>query len=147
MPLRLAARRVSAARPARCSRAQALLDDARRRSRGAAILLPSSTARPRDERAEQYSPAANSGARDFDKVIFNLPIPRFDAEEAASRARRGCGAGREVAAAVELPEGVKFQRARGLSAPRSPRRACRKRSTASWQADRGLIFVTAIDRD
>ena len=61
------------------------------------------------------SRAANGGRAHFDKVIFNLPIPRFDAKiklhrdlaDAAAKAER-------VAAAVALPEGVKFQRARSL---------------------------------
>jgi SAM-dependent methyltransferase len=55
------------------------------------------------------------GARDFDKVIFALPIPRFDPKlklhrdlaEVAKEAE-------EISAAVALPEGAKFQRARGL---------------------------------
>jgi SAM-dependent methyltransferase len=75
-------------------------------------VLNSETARAR---AAQFQARGQWGARHFDKVIFNLPIPRFDAGEqlhldlaaAASRAE-------EVAALVELPEGVKFQRARGL---------------------------------
>ena len=55
------------------------------------------------------------GCADFDKVMFNLPIPRFDATDqlhnelaaAATEAER-------IAAAFELPEAVKFQRARKL---------------------------------
>jgi hypothetical protein len=55
------------------------------------------------------------GARHFDKVMFNLPIPLFDPSEqlhndlatAAAQAER-------TAAAFELPETVKFQRARKL---------------------------------
>ncbi len=55
------------------------------------------------------------GARDFDKVIFNLPIPRFDAKNKVHAALAAAAAEAEkIAAAVELPEGVKFQRARGL---------------------------------
>ena len=55
------------------------------------------------------------GARDFDKVIFTLPIPRFDAKvalhmELAAAAREA----EEIAAAVQLPEAVKFQRARRM---------------------------------
>ena len=47
--------------------------------------------------------------------MFNLPIPRFDprielhGEIAAAAARA-----EKIAATVELPENVKFQRARGL---------------------------------
>jgi len=55
------------------------------------------------------------GARHFDKVIFNLPIPRFNTNnelhlsiaDAAEEAQR-------VAALVQFTEGVKFQRARAL---------------------------------
>jgi hypothetical protein len=55
------------------------------------------------------------GARDFDKVVFNLAIPRFDPavplhQDLASTAREA----EELAAEVELPEGVGFQRARKL---------------------------------
>jgi hypothetical protein len=75
-------------------------------------ILNSETAR---KRAAQYQSRGQWGARDFDKVMFNLPIPRFDAKqslhlalaEAAEEAER-------IAAAVELPEGVRFQRARGM---------------------------------
>ena len=47
--------------------------------------------------------------------MFNLPIPRFDEGEALHR-ELAAAAGRAaaVAAAVALPEGVRFQRARGL---------------------------------
>jgi len=55
------------------------------------------------------------GARHFDKVVWSLPIPRFDAAttlhaDIAAAAREA----EAVAAAVALPEGVRFQRARGL---------------------------------
>jgi hypothetical protein len=77
-----------------------------------AVILNSETARAR---AAQYQSRGQWGARDFDKVMFNLPIPRFDPADqlhwaladAATEAER-------VAAAVELPEGVRFQRARRL---------------------------------
>jgi hypothetical protein len=75
-------------------------------------ILNSETARAR---AAQFQSRGQWGARDFDKVIFNLPIPRFDAGEslhldlAAAAARA-----EEAAALVELPDGAKFQRARGL---------------------------------
>ena len=60
------------------------------------------------------SRAAN-GARDFDKVIFNLPIPRLNPtmklhRDLATATKRA----EEIAAAVVLPEGVKFQRARKM---------------------------------
>jgi hypothetical protein len=55
------------------------------------------------------------GARDFDKVVFTLPIPRFDSktslhDELADAAREA----EKIAAGVELTENVKFQRARRL---------------------------------
>jgi hypothetical protein len=55
------------------------------------------------------------GARHFDKVLFTLPIPRFDG--AASLHTDLADAAREAettAAAIALPENVKFQRARRL---------------------------------
>lgn len=77
-----------------------------------AAILNSETAR---ERIAKYQARGQWGARHFDKVMFNLPIPRYDAKiklhrdlaDAAAKAER-------VAAAVALPEGVKFQRARSL---------------------------------
>jgi SAM-dependent methyltransferase len=55
------------------------------------------------------------GARDFDKVMFNLPIPRFNSDLALHRELAAAGAEAEVlAATVRLPEGVKFQMARRL---------------------------------
>ena len=75
-------------------------------------VLNSETAR---ERAAAYQSRGQWGARDFDKVIFNLPIPRFDAKiklhrDLAAAAERAEG----IAIAVALPEGAKFQRARGM---------------------------------
>ncbi|MGH7030688.1 MAG: hypothetical protein ACREE9_00835 [Stellaceae bacterium] len=47
--------------------------------------------------------------------MFNLPIPRFDSGEKLHLALAEAASKAEVvAAAVELSEGVKFQRARGL---------------------------------
>ncbi len=75
-------------------------------------ILNSETARAR---AEQYQSRGQFGARDFDKVMFNLPIPRFDPEDKLHRALADAAAKAEhVAAIVELPEGMKFQRARSL---------------------------------
>ena len=55
------------------------------------------------------------GARDFDKVMFNLPILRFDAKEKLHRDLAAAAAEAEkIAAKVELPENVKFQRARSV---------------------------------
>jgi len=67
------------------------------------------------ERAAAYQARGQWGARHFDKVMFNLPIPRFDAKielhhDLAAAAERA----EAIAATVALPEGVKFQRARGM---------------------------------
>ncbi len=75
-------------------------------------ILNSETARARIER---YQSRGQFGARDFDKVIFNLPIPRFDPKNAAHRALATAASRAErIAARVGFPEGVKFQRARAL---------------------------------
>jgi len=66
-------------------------------------------------RAEQYQSRGQWGARDFAKVMFNLPIPRFDQANGLHRDLAEAAADAErVAALVELPDNVKFQRARGL---------------------------------
>jgi hypothetical protein len=62
-----------------------------------------------------YQSRGQWGARHFDKVVFNLPIPRYDAKiklhrDLAAAAERA----EAIAAAVALPEGVKFRRARSL---------------------------------
>ena len=73
-------------------------------------ILNSETARGR---AEQYQARGQFGARHFDKVMFNLPIPLFDANTPLHRELAEAGAQAEaVAASVELKEGEKFQRAR-----------------------------------
>lgn len=72
--------------------------------------LNSETARAR---AERFQSRGQFGARDFDKVMFNLPIPLFKATEALHRELAEAGALAEtVAANVELKDGEKFQRAR-----------------------------------
>ncbi len=75
-------------------------------------ILNSETARGK---AEKFQARGQFGARHFDKVMFNLPIPRFDPAnklhrdlaEAAARAEK-------LAALVEIPESTKFQRARAM---------------------------------
>jgi hypothetical protein len=55
------------------------------------------------------------GARHFDKVMFTLPMPRFDATVALHNDLAAAAAEAErVAAAFDLPETVRFQRARKL---------------------------------
>ena len=47
--------------------------------------------------------------------MFNLPIPRFDANTKLHRKLADAAERAEaIVAAVALPEGVKFQRARGM---------------------------------
>lgn len=75
-------------------------------------ILNSETAR---QRTAALQSRGQWGARDFDKVIFTLLIPRFDAAsslhvEISEAAREG----ESAASAVPLPQNVKFQRARKL---------------------------------
>jgi predicted RNA methylase len=75
-------------------------------------ILNSETARAR---AAPKQARGQWGARHFDKVMFNLPIPRFDSKIELHREIAAAAARAEkIAASVELPENVKFQRARGL---------------------------------
>ena len=55
------------------------------------------------------------GARDFDKLIFTLPIPLFDPRDVTHVALATAGEEAErVAGAVAIPAGASFQRARSL---------------------------------
>lgn len=75
-------------------------------------LLNSETARAR---VAAMQSRGQWGARHFDKVMFNLPIPLFDPAEAAHNDLAAAAAEAEqIAAAFELPENVKFQHARRL---------------------------------
>jgi len=75
-----------------------------------AAILNSETAR---SLAERYQSRGQFGARDFDKVMFNLPIPVFDERHALHRNLAEAGRAAERAAGlVELVEGEQFQRAR-----------------------------------
>ena len=65
------------------------------------------------KRIENHQSRGQWGARDFDKVMFTLPIPLFDSKRSlhtdlAAAAREA----ETLAAQVEFPDGVKFQRAR-----------------------------------
>ena len=67
------------------------------------------------ERASGYQARGQWGARHFDKVIFNLPIPRFDAQTKLHRDLATAAQRAEIVAAkVPLPDGVRFQRARAM---------------------------------
>jgi hypothetical protein len=75
-------------------------------------ILNSETAR---QRTASLQARGQWGARHFDKVMFTLPIPRFS--EKVPLHVELARAGREaeaLAVSVELPTGVKFQRARRL---------------------------------
>jgi hypothetical protein len=75
-------------------------------------ILNSETSR---SRTASFQSRGQWGARDFDKVVFNLPIPLFDPANALHREIAAAAAEAErIAATFELPEGVKFQRARKL---------------------------------
>ena len=77
-----------------------------------AALLNSETAR---QHGESLQSRGQWGARDFDKVIFNLPIPHFNRSDPLHNAIADIAREAEViAASVLLPENIKFQRARGL---------------------------------
>jgi hypothetical protein len=73
-------------------------------------ILNSETARAR---AEQYQAMGQWGARHFDKVMFNLPIPRFDPKMKLHRElSRAAEQAEKVAAMVPLEDGEHFTRAR-----------------------------------
>jgi hypothetical protein len=77
-----------------------------------AAILNSETVR---DRVAALQARGQWGARHFDKVVFTLPIPRFDG--AATLHTDLADAAREAARAavsLSLPESAKFRRARGL---------------------------------
>jgi SAM-dependent methyltransferase len=77
-----------------------------------AAILNSETARARTAGLQSRG---LFGARDFDKVVFSLAIPRFDGKVGLHRALADAAREAEtVAAAVPLPDAVRFQRARKL---------------------------------
>ena len=61
----------------------------------------------------QYQSQGQWGARDFDKYVFNLPIPRFDDGNTLHRQlARAAGKAQEVAKSVKGTEGENFIRTR-----------------------------------
>ena len=75
-------------------------------------ILNSETARGR---VADVQSRGQWGARHFDKVMFTLPIPRFDASQSLHKDLAAAAIEAErIAMAFELPEAVKFQRARKL---------------------------------
>jgi hypothetical protein len=80
-----------------------------------AILPRYSTPKPRGLASHRCNRVGKGGARDFDKVIFNLPIPRFDAAIALhARLADAAAEAEKLAAAVDIPDSVGFVRARKL---------------------------------
>jgi hypothetical protein len=75
-------------------------------------ILNSETARTR---VSELQARGQWGARHFDKVMFTLPIPRFDEKRNLHRdLAASAHEAEKIAARVALPESVKFQRARKL---------------------------------
>ena len=75
-----------------------------------ACTLGSETAR---KRVENLQAKGQWGARHFDKVMFTLPIPRFDAKNALHAELAAAGAEAEqFAAKVPIPDDLHFQTAR-----------------------------------
>jgi hypothetical protein len=75
-------------------------------------ILNSETARAR---VAAMQARGQWGARHFDKVMFTLPIPPFDAAKPLHRELAAAAAEAEtIAAAVDIPDRVGFQRARRL---------------------------------
>lgn len=73
-------------------------------------LLNSDTLR---QRVERFQARGQFGARHFHKVMFNLPIPLFDAKVKLHRDLAALGAHAEVVAkGVDLPDGIRFVAAR-----------------------------------
>ncbi|MCA3554499.1 N-6 DNA methylase [Aestuariivirga sp.] len=66
-------------------------------------------------RVEMYQSRGQWGARDFAKVMFNLNWPVFDPDSNLHRRLAAAAADAEnLASTVEIPDGMKFQRARRL---------------------------------
>jgi hypothetical protein len=75
-------------------------------------VLNSETARAR---VSALQPRGQWGARHFDKVLFTLPIPRFNEKLKLHRdLATAADEAEKVAARTVLPQNVKFQRARKL---------------------------------
>lgn len=65
------------------------------------------------ERVAHLQSKGQWGARDFDKVLFTLPIPRYSAKEAVHRElAEVAGEAEKIAAVVPVEDGLNFIRAR-----------------------------------
>jgi hypothetical protein len=81
----------------------------------AAFLLAILNSETSRERVAALQSRGQWGARDFDKVMFTLPIPRFDgANSLHVELAAAASEAEKISAALVLPENVKFQRARKL---------------------------------
>jgi hypothetical protein len=66
-------------------------------------------------RVETMQAKGQWGARHFDKVMFNLPIPIFDPKSSLHEELAEAGDEAEhLASAIVFPDGIKFQRARKI---------------------------------
>lgn len=75
-----------------------------------AAILSSETARKKVETSQSRG---QWGARHFDKVMFTLPIPRFDPKSSLHQELAAAGADAEkTAAKVDISDGMHFQTAR-----------------------------------
>jgi len=84
--------------------------DSRKEGLFLASILGSEAAR---KRVESLQARGQWGARHFDKVMFTLPIPRFDPKIELHSDLAAAGADAEkIAAQVELPAAIHFQTAR-----------------------------------
>ena len=62
---------------------------------------------------KQYQSQGQWGTRDFDKYVFNLPIPRFDAANPLhGELAHAAQTAEEIASAVQVKENEHFTRAR-----------------------------------
>ncbi|QII03813.1 SAM-dependent DNA methyltransferase (plasmid) [Rhodococcoides fascians A21d2] len=86
------------------------------RNESEAIYLTSVLNAPAITRAvEQYQSRGLFGARHFDKYVWMLPIPRFDSDNPAHQQIVDYGRyAEQISAAVHVPDGTGFQRARKL---------------------------------
>ena len=72
-----------------------------------------STAKPCALASKQYQSRGQWGARHFDKYVFNLSIPRFDADNALHRElAEAAKIAEDVASSVPRKEGEYFTQAR-----------------------------------
>ena len=100
------------------------------------VILNSEAAR---KQVEQYQSQGQWGARDFDKYVFNLPIPLFDKDDGLHRQLVvAAKAAEKVAGRVDVEPGAYFLRTR---------RAVRKALAEDGIGDRVEELVGDLLRD